>query len=59
MAEDPITAFALLTSDDVTRLGSSLQKVYPIESLEGFDDLLEALDQLEQTPGESLTDKQS
>lgn len=43
--ENRFVAIALLDSDDVARLGSSLKKVYRIDPTPRFDELIRALDE--------------
>ena len=45
VAEEPIIAVALLTEQDLARLGSTLTHVWPIEELPGFEELLAAIDE--------------
>ena len=45
MSDDKeIVAVALLTREDVKRIGSTLKLIYRADDLSGFDDLIEALD---------------
>ena len=44
MADNIIKAIALLTADDVNRLGTLLDQVYVIEPTDIFDDLISVLD---------------
>nr|WP_314445512.1 hypothetical protein [uncultured Sphingomonas sp.] len=41
---DRIVALALLTDDDVSRLGSNLKRLWPIDDSSCFSDLLAAID---------------
>ena len=41
---DRIVALALLTDDDVSRLGSNLKRLWPVDESSSFDDLLAAID---------------
>lgn len=44
MVRDRIVALALLTDDDVSRLGSNLKRLWPVDESSSFDDLLVAID---------------
>ena len=51
---DRIVAYALLTEDDLTKLGSSLRRVYPLTHDTTFDEHLTRLDAVKlPTRGES------
>lgn len=45
MVEEPIIAVALLTEQDLNRLGGTLKHVWPIEEVPGFEELLAAIDE--------------
>lgn len=47
MARDVIKAIALLTANDVERLGATLDHLYPIEAGGPFEDLLVELDRID------------
>lgn len=47
MEREPIVAIGLLTQTHIRMLGSSLKQVFPIADDNRFDDLLEALDELD------------
>ena len=44
MPKDRIIAVGLLTERDVTLLGPTFDRLWPVEDAPGFDDLLEAID---------------
>jgi hypothetical protein len=44
MPKDPIVALALLTRANLDALGNNLKKVYPVEDLPCFPELLRAID---------------
>jgi len=48
--KDEIVAVALVTSKDLGWLGSSLKLIYKADDAARFDDLLRALDKVEQAP---------
>ena len=43
--EDPIVAIALLTQDDLDRMSDNLTRIWPIDYVPRFDELLEAIDE--------------
>lgn len=45
MANDQIVAIGLLTDDDLSRLGDTFTRLWPVEDASGFDDLLAAIDE--------------
>ena len=45
MASDRIVAIGLLTDDDLTRLGDTFTRLWPVEDASGFHDLLAAIDE--------------
>lgn len=45
MTDDHIVAVALLTERDLTVFGQGLRRVYPLEKITDFDDLLGAIDE--------------
>lgn len=47
MNQDRIVAVGLLSQEDLNRLGTSFQRVFPLGQDEGFDDLLKAIDAAE------------
>ena len=49
MSSGPIVAIALLTQEDLSTLGGSFQRAYPVDNVRGFDDLLRQLDGLDQS----------
>lgn len=42
---DRIVAVALLTDDDVTRLGANFRRLWPVDETPCFEGLLDAIDQ--------------
>ncbi|WP_294443298.1 hypothetical protein [uncultured Sphingomonas sp.] len=48
--DDKIVAVAFLTQQGVEVLGEHLGRVYPVEGLEGLEDLLARLDEVEPVP---------
>jgi hypothetical protein len=50
MNEDPIVAVGLLTQHDLDVLGQGFKRSYRVHGIEGFEDLLERLDEVEATP---------
>jgi hypothetical protein len=44
MADEQIAAVALLTKQEVDRIGHDLRRVYPVEQTHRFRDLLRAID---------------
>lgn len=49
MAKEKIVAVGLLTEHDVRVLGQGFDRLFPIEDLSGFEDLLAKLDDVEAT----------
>lgn len=49
VAEDKIIAVALLTQRDLEVIGTGLGRVFPVEEVEGFEDLLAQLEHVEPT----------
>lgn len=49
MNQDRIVAVGLLSQEDLNRLGTSFQRVFPLGQDNGFDDLLKAIDAAERT----------
>lgn len=49
MTKDRIVAVGLLTERDVKVLGQGFDRLFPLESIEGFEDLLAQLDAVEPT----------
>jgi hypothetical protein len=47
---DKIVAVGLLTQRDLQALGSGFDRAFPVEGLEGFEDLLAQLDHVEAVP---------
>ena len=45
MTKDHIVAVGLLTSQEVQRLGSAFQKLWPVSESPAFDGLLQAIDE--------------
>lgn len=45
MADQKIIAVGLLTQDDVDRLGSTFQRIWPVQDAPCFSQLLRAIDQ--------------
>lgn len=45
MPKDRIIAVGLLTQRDVTLLGPTFDRLWPVEDAPGFEDLLKALDE--------------
>ena len=45
MTSDRIVAIGLLTDDDLSRLGDTFTRLWPVEDSSGFDDLLAAIDE--------------
>jgi hypothetical protein len=45
MPEDRIIAVALLTEEELDRLGSTFTRVWPIEEVPQFEELLAAIDE--------------
>ena len=45
MPEDRIIAVALLTEEELERLGSTFTRVWPINEVAGFEELLAAIDE--------------
>jgi hypothetical protein len=54
MKEDPIVAVGLLTQHDLDVLGQGFKRSYRVRGVEGFEDLLEKLDEVEATPTAGL-----
>jgi hypothetical protein len=49
MTKDRIVAVGLLTERDVQVLGQGFDRLFPLESIEGFEDLLAQLDAVDPT----------
>ena len=47
MTNDRIIAIGLLTEDDLSRLGETFTRIWPVEDAGGFEDLLKAIDEAE------------
>ena len=45
MANDQIVAIGLLTDDDLSRLGDTFTRLWPVEDASGFENLLAAIDE--------------
>lgn len=52
MAKERIVAVGLLTQRDVSLLGQSFTRLWPVEDAHCFDSLLAAIDAAEAAPGE-------
>lgn len=48
MAGDRIVAIGLLTDDDLSRLGDTFTRLWPVEDTPGFEDLLAAIDEAQE-----------
>lgn len=44
MKREPIVAVAFLTQANLTAVGNNLKRIYPIDDISPFEDLLTALD---------------
>lgn len=49
MSGDKIIAMGLLTQNDLIRLGDTFNRAWPVDEVPGFDDLLRAIDQADQS----------
>lgn len=45
MPDNRIVAIGLLTEDDLSRLGETFTRLWPVEDASGFEDLLKAIDE--------------
>ena len=49
VSQDRIVAVGLLSQEDLDRLGTSFQRVFPLGQDNGFDELLKAIDAAERS----------
>ncbi len=49
MDQDRIVAVGLLTQQDLTLLGPTFTRLWPVENAPEFDDLIRAIDEADQT----------
>jgi hypothetical protein len=42
---EPVVAVALLTREELDIIGPTLERVWPVEQVPGFEDLLRAIDE--------------
>lgn len=58
VTSDRIVAVGLLTERDVTALGKSFRRLYPVEDDGSFDDLLAKLDEVGSATGDLAENRQ-
>jgi hypothetical protein len=46
---DKIIAMGLLTQNDLSRLGDTFKRVWPVKEVPSFDELLRAIDEADRT----------
>jgi len=50
---EPVVAVALLTREELDLIGPTLERVWPVEQVPGFEDLLRAIDEADERLTES------
>ena len=56
MDQDGIVAIALLTQDDLSLLGPSFTRLWPVEEAPAFAELLRAIDRVDAEPDPAATE---
>jgi hypothetical protein len=50
---EPVVAVALLTREELDLIGPTLERVWPVDQVPGFEDLLRAIDEADERLTES------